>query len=437
MAGTVSKLDKTLDFIDLFEYLGGDWIVPSHFLRWTAMSLIAACVEDRVWYQVVDHSPLHPNLWLFMIGPSGTGKDLAVGMALSLLNPEDPIWKIDGKVTMPAMYDYMSRMQKSTGRNGAPVYLISSDVTEQLPLGPEAKDFTSRALALYGGRDRELTDLTRTHGDKLVRNPLLNWYAGCTKDWFPLAVDPIVFNSGMAGRAFFVIGEPVVAQFHKPHPTRRHDQDLVQAYLRERVESLLTVEGVFLMSERARYGYNQWLFQQQERIQSSTLTDVEKAVINRTRTSVLKLAMIYALARWTGGALVIKGGHLSRAISSIQDVMDGVVAVSDFAYVTMDTATLDNVRDIIRAEGAITKSALTKQSLRRGVKDATHLDRLLDALRQAGEIEFKKFRPTGSKGGPWPLTIVWKTRKIMLSEEAPYEEAKDNSGLPDRTSPPT
>lgn len=415
-----SKLDETLDFIELFEYLGGDWIVPPQFLRWSAISIIAACVEDRVWVQVFDHAPLYPNVWVFLIGGQGAGKDFAVGMGLGLIKPEDGLWKIDGKVTMPALYDYMAKQQQATQRDGAPVYLVSSDITEQLPLGPEAKDFTSRALALYGGRDRELLDLTRTNGNKTVRRPLMNWMAGCTKEWFPLAVDPIVFNSGFAGRAFFILGETVIDNYHKPSPTRRIDHDLVMDFLRKKVELFQHVEGMFILNERAQLYYNQWLAQQQERLRNTNLTDVERSVMNRSRASVLKLAMIFALSKWSGGLLVVKGNHMSRAINAVQEVTQGVVLVSDFAYQTVDTAALDKVRDVVRMAGSIRKGSLLRIVTRRGVKGSKMLDEILETLRQSGELLLEKTKPT-SPGGPWPIVVKWRSQKVILTD--PVDES--------------
>lgn len=411
-----SKLDETSDFIDLFEYLGGDWIVPPQFLRWAAMSVIAACVEDRVWIQVFDHAPLYPNIWVFLIGGQGAGKDFAIGMALGLLKPEDGLWKIDGKVTMPALYDYMARQQRVTQRESAPVYLVSSDVTEQLPLGPEAKDFTSRALALYGGRDRELLDLTRTSGDKTVKKPLLNWVGGCTKEWFPLAIDPLVFNSGFAGRAFFVLGEPVLDNYHKMSPTRRIDHDLVMDFLRKKVETLQQLEGVFVLSEKAQLYYNQWLVQQQERLRHLNLADVERSVMNRARASVLKLAMIFALSRWKSGLLIVGGPAMDKAIRTVQEIMAGVVAVGDFAYQTVDSAAIDKVIDVVRMSGTIRRGALLRIVIKRGVKNAKTLDEILDTLKQSGHVRLEKCKPT-RPGGPWPVVVIWQRAQVHLKDD--------------------
>lgn len=276
-----SKLDTTRDFIELYEYVAGEFTTPPAFHRWAAISLIAACLEDRVWLQRFEHSPLYPNVWVFLIGPSGTGKDHAMGLMLSLLKPEDPLWVIDGKVTIPALYDYMSLRQKSTGRNSAPIYLVSSDVTEQLPLGTEAKDFTTRALALYGGRDRPLLDITRTGGTKLVNKPLMNWIAGCTPGWFPQAIDPAVFASGFAARAFFIIGAPQYEHFTKSHPTRRYDREVIMEHLRARVEAFMQVEGLFTLTDRAQANLDGWLEYTKKQLESGGLTEVDTAAPGR------------------------------------------------------------------------------------------------------------------------------------------------------------
>lgn len=409
-----SKLDETHNFIDLAVYAAGDWKTPAIFHRWAAISLIAACVEDRVWLSIFDHSPLKPNIWVFLIGPSGSGKDHATGHALSLVRPEDPIVKIDGKVTMPALYDFLHDMQKASQRPSAPVYLISSDVTEQLPVGPEARDFTSRVLALYGGRDRDLLDLTRTSGNKIVRNPLLNWFAGCTPEWFPNAIDPMVFASGFTGRAFFIFGEPDYRYFHFMKPIERHDKQQVMDYLRARVERYQALEGMFIVSPNARTIYDQWLRHIGEQAQRQQLSDVERQVYGRIKTSAEKLAMIFALASWRDGdLLVIKAKHMRDAILETEWLLKNATLIANFAFSTPETATLDKVRDSIRSEGELSRSRLLQLTTRRGIRDGKHLDSVIETLKQMGQITIHRRRSKG-KGGPWTTVYVWHTKKMFL-----------------------
>src|SRR6266404_3225545 len=236
-----SKLSETHDFIELFEYACGEWTTPTQFYRWMGLQLIAALIEDRVCLDFSFHAQTFPNIWVCLIGPSGTGKDHCIRMALHLLKAEDKIWRYDGRSTVPALYDYMAARQKEDQRESAPVFLVSSDITELLSPGPEAIQFTTRVLALYDRHERVFMDMTRTGGMREIKRPMLNWVFGSTAEWFPKAIDPGVFSSGFAPRTFFVLGEPNDANYHLKRPIQRWDQEEALSHLRTQVEELLAI----------------------------------------------------------------------------------------------------------------------------------------------------------------------------------------------------
>jgi hypothetical protein len=403
-----SKLSETKNFIELYEHASGDWKTPKAFHRWAALSVIAACVEDRVWLSVFDHAPLHPNIWVFLIGGAGVGKDHAIGLALSYLKPEDPILIVDGKVTIPALYDHLSDVQRANGKQSAPVYLVSSDVTELLPLGTEAKDFTSRALSLYGGRERALKDITRTSGSKTVKKPLMNWIAGCTPRWFPQAIDPLVFHSGYASRVFFVVGKPQLDHAHRMRPLEHIDAPEIRDHLRTRIEAYQNVEGLFIIDPKAQLMFDIWLKEQVERLRRENLSDVEHEIIGRQQTSVLKLAMLFSLADWVPGKLLrITTDHMGLAIPTMRDAVEGTKVIADFAFATKDTEAINRVKGIIQAEGELTKSRLLRLALARGIKSSDELDKIVETLRLAGHITVERRKST--KPGRWPTWIKWKS----------------------------
>src|SRR6185503_3564456 len=126
-------LETTWNFVDIYTHAAGRWKTPAAFHRWMALSIISACIEDRVTLTLMDH---------------------AIGVALSYFEPDDPLCVHDGKLTIPSLYDTMADYQKETQRDSAPMLLVSSDLPELLPPGPEAQEFTSRGLQLFGGRKR-------------------------------------------------------------------------------------------------------------------------------------------------------------------------------------------------------------------------------------------------------------------------------------------
>ena len=435
-----SKLKETKNFIELYEHAAGDWKTPKCFHRWAALSLIAACVEDRVWLPIFDHAPLHPNIWTFLIGGAGVGKDHAIGVAMSFLRQEDPILIIDGKVTIPALYDFLSDHQRAAQKDSAPLYLVSSDVTELLPLGTEAKDFTSRALALYAGRERVLKDLTRTSGSKAVKKPLMNWIAGCTPRWFPQAIDPLVFHSGYASRVFFVVGKPQLDHAHRMKPLEHLDAPEIRDHLRSRIEAYQTVEGLFIIDPMAQIMFDVWLKEQVERMRRENLSDVEQEIIGRQQTSVLKLAMLFSLADWTPGKLLrIQQAHMELAIPTMRDAVEGTKVIADFAFATKDTEAINRVKGIIQQEGELTKSRLLRLALARGVKSSDELDKIVETLRIAGHVVVE--RRKSNKPGRWPTWIKWKSSNdglvhLLRGEKLDSEEESDGTTEGEHAEPP-
>jgi hypothetical protein len=330
----------------------------------------------------------------------------------------DPIDIIDGKVTIPAMYDYMSKLQAERNSRGAPVYMISSDVTEQLPLGPEAKDFTTRGLSLYGGRERTLKDITRTSGTKVVKGALLNWMGGCVPDWFPHAIDPLVFNSGWCGRVFCIIGKMRKEYFNRKAPLYPHDAMLVREHLRMRLEKILRLEGLVTFSPAAEREEQAWLDRMQEALIKGELGDTDEQVINRQKAGLLKLSMIFAVAQWKEGELIrVTRSNVARAAMCLAQSLAYTKQVQDFAYTTEDTKVYTRVMDLVRASNnhEIQLSKLTAKMYQRGIKDKKHMKAVLDTLEQAGHVKVEK-RLAKKTGGPRPTFICWTPKMIPLGK---------------------
>lgn len=416
----MSKLDETYNFLDLYVHAAGKFKTPKDFHLWSGIALIAACVETRVTIEGFDHAQLYPNMWTFLIGGSGVGKDHAIGFALSFLEQDDPILVIDGKLTVPAMYDLMAKHQKETQRDTAPMFLVSSDLPEQLPPGPESLEFTSRVLSMYGGRPRKFGDHTRTSGDRVVKNPLLNWIAGVVPRWFPKAIHPDVFHSGMAGRALFIHGEKDPQFTHKQKPMLPADYDLVRAHLRMRVQALLHVEGKVRMTRKAERILDAWLY---EHSQQKPRNEIEDAVHERKLTLVKKLTAILALADWLGGEIVARGEHVSLAIQLLPTVERGVKKVGEYIYKTQDTLLKEIVETAIRDAGKISRSRLVAHTTGRGIKDVKHLDSILDTLVQQKAIE--RSREKGASGR-WTQYYTWnRGRNLKMIMELYKKDRKD------------
>ncbi len=406
-----SILETNWNFIDIYTHTAGRWKTPPAFHRWMSLALISACIEDRVTLSLIEHAPMKPNMWTFLIGGSGVGKDHAIGFALSFIEPEDPICIHDGKLTIPAMYDTMHDYQRETQRDSAPMLLVSSDLPELLPPGPEAQEFTSRALQLFGGRNRILKDHTRTNGKRQIKNPMLNWWAGCTPRWFPNSINSEVFHGGFAGRALFIWGEADHKYGHFIKPLLPPDYDECRDHLRSRVAAFMQgVEGEMLIGVKARGVLDEWMLNHsRERPQN----DIQEAVHHRKPALLLKLSMLLCLADWRPGQpLKLRGVDVANAIPLLSEVERGVRHVGDFIYTNPDTQSLERLKDVLRSRGKMTQSGITRAMQTKGIAEPKKLDAMLDSLIRGGQVMFKrdKIEMKGKDGKPvsrWVKTYTW------------------------------
>ena len=89
-------------FIDLYMHMIGRSEVPRRFHFWSAMSLLAACVADRVWVKADIATKIYPNLYVFLVGPSGSGKEQAIKVVLKLVaEQQSKVNPYAGKMTGP------------------------------------------------------------------------------------------------------------------------------------------------------------------------------------------------------------------------------------------------------------------------------------------------------------------------------------------------
>ena len=84
---------------------------PLLFRRWTAISVLSAVMEQRVW--LTTSSPIYPNLYVILIGHPGTGKTRAIRAGVSYINelPEPLI--APKSLTFASLVDCLVRSKRT------------------------------------------------------------------------------------------------------------------------------------------------------------------------------------------------------------------------------------------------------------------------------------------------------------------------------------
>ena len=100
-----------MDFIDGFmEYTEGV-TSPKNFLLWTAITSIAGALERRV-FTITAGKPAYPNLITWLVGPPGSGKSEAIGVAVELMDLAGGFNLAANNMTKAALIDALQEAER-------------------------------------------------------------------------------------------------------------------------------------------------------------------------------------------------------------------------------------------------------------------------------------------------------------------------------------
>jgi len=310
-------LTQTKNLFKLYRHICGKSEVPEVFHFWSLVSLIAATVENRVWYQVYKHDKLYPNLFIVLIGPSGLGKGVSIGHAVRMAENSTTINKYRGRATAAHLVDYLGKPKKDEwGQQmlaDPKLWLIMDELRNDIsPNVKMIEDFVFMMTELYTASNYTIDTGTRTHGNVTVKEPLINWLAGTTESDLREIMSTHLMRSGFTARTCFIWGKN---NFGKRcmDITYPEDYEEVFQHICVRLWMLQKANGAFAITKTAKVEATIWY---------DTRPEPEEELLfaawNRNKELFYKFAMILCLA--DGGPMVINHKHVVRAIGMVDMV---------------------------------------------------------------------------------------------------------------------
>lgn len=395
------------NILDLFMYACGDSEVPQEYFTWSCISLIAAVLGNRVWYEKMPGTKLLPNQYIILVGPSGTGKGVAIGKASKIAQAEHD----DGDTVIPDMVafqikatiqhimDEMSKIHRKVRTDlGASVYLIMPELASSVGSGRQAYSFVHTMVDLWEGADKK-HEGTRTHGGIVLYKPCVNWLAGSTREWMMQSIPKDAIDSGFLARTVVVEGKyDFERRFFRPEVPANVVE--VWDYITRRlIEVANEADGAMMMTEDALYIDEIW-YMNRESPEDMTMAPVWK----RQQDLIIKLAMALSIADEPSG--VIHGEHMELAQQMMGQVYKSVPGLLSFASTTVYTAGIHVVAQKVREAGTITRTALLKYAYHHGI-NAHQLDKeVLPSLLGGGQILESKNKNGGK-------LYSWRERRII------------------------
>ena len=305
--------------------------VPLSYQVACGISLIGVLCKRHVY---IDQQPIggvgwkvYPNQSVMLVGPSGIGKDTAINFVTRQLEKYGSVPIIGGR-TIEALYQRLI----SIG-DPAVAYLPIGELTSFLGGKDYQKSMTQEITNLLSSNESvdisNKGDLT-FNGPKIIRRPTITMHCGSTIEWLHKAMPDGALEGGFMGR-FLIIVESLGGRQVPLLKYETQDQgeklELLEAHLRwseglaQIVKRVSRPLGEMILMEDAVHAYQNWYHNRFKLFSKATLP-----YANRSRDTVLRLAMLMALTRghfgWVEEADIRFGCGL---LSSMASRIDGAV----------------------------------------------------------------------------------------------------------------
>lgn len=376
-----------MTFLERFRRFAGTLPAPAPFLRWSALTCLSVAAMDRVWVELGGDRVV-PNLYTFLIGPSGSGKGMATKLALRLLAETGGVQIHQGALTMQYLCDLLS------GSKEPPKLWL---VTEELSLEAGDKLLADRLFRLLTklydtSPFVEYVEGTRTHGRVAFKDYCCVWQAGTSKPWLRDCVSKSAVEGGFLARLSAVVVDALPERV--AFPVRR-DEELTAlvAHLRL-VQSL---QGPLTVTTQAHDLYTSWFEQR-----PAPDDPVAQAVWARVPVHIWKLATLLALSE-TPVRMTIEGRHVTGARQLAEEALHHIPSIVEYVSATEETDAVHVARDVIQRAGSVHHAVVVRALTRRGVP-LVRIREALDTLVQSGWVE------RDVRGGGRSL-YIWKKRR--------------------------
>ena len=356
---------------------------PQLYHLWTGLSVLAGALRRNVWVDRVKYT-IFPNLYVMLVGPTGTGKSAALNTGFRILRKVKSVHTFHGKISNEALYDEMNRTVETPAgivKDGT-IFIYADEVKSLLGERDYARELLVTLTDLYSGEDIEADFRTKKYGRVRLENYLINFLAGSTPSWLGECIRPSMFDGGTVGRILFVYQPSRKAVSEVDEEDEREWSMEMQRRLSEDLIHISKIRGMFAIRKSAREFWTEW----RKTIRWPSDSRLE-GYTNRKHDYALKIAMLLSIS--ASDDLVIEQCHIEGAIQALSIIEP--YFLDAFTHIgPQEKAIAAKIMQIIdRLNGAAPRKLLMKH-VGHMVKDVRAFNNTIEMMISQGQLSVEK-----------------------------------------------
>lgn len=382
---------KLSNWIESYVYYNHESEAPDPFLRWTAISMVAAALEKRVWLRW-GYEKIYPPLYIILVAPPGKArKGTAMHLASELVEECSEITKMHTSTTSAQFIRRMVQSGKSFVVDGIeyvhmPVYSFTEELTDLF------KDdlLYKNLISFWDGRDKwdSATKGDRSKGVKdEIKGCCVNLLSATTPGSLKDSLPSDGISSGFTSRVIFV-GQ-VRSRGRKPDALFPFTPEAIEIRkgLLHDLNLITKMVGIYHRTDEYLEKYTDWYLNMPE--ECPFMPERFNPYWSRRATIIKKLSMIWAASE--SDELIAKPHHFDLALMHLEEAEKMMPIAFNKMGNNTNRENLDIVCDKIffatknPITGGIFDSELIKETCFE--MDLSTMESMLLTLKRAGMIK--------------------------------------------------
>lgn len=364
-------------WVDAFVEQTSNLDSPAIFRRWTAISTIAATLEQKVWLQT--SSPLYPNLYTLICGHPGVGKTRTIRVGRSYVSKLPDFHLSPISMTFASLVDSLLKAKRMIIRlpddplEYNSMYICADELGAFI--SKYENDMIDGLSAFY---DVDAYSQTRRTTDIKIKieKPQINMLAGSTPQNLTALMPDKAWGQGFTSRLIMIfsderiIGDDFAIQETNSCDDLDHDLAIINSLV-----------GQFHVTAEYQAAVNNWRSLGEPPVPSHPRL---LHYVTRRRTHLYKLSMIAAVD--AGNSLILGRAEFNRAMGWLIEAEDTMPEIFKAGSANADGNAMEEIAHFIRIRG---KMVSEPQILRfaQNLIPSHSILRVIEIMERSGQIK--------------------------------------------------